>query len=190
MYEEIDIIDDSFELSHSSRGANVMFVPLMEEYPSPENQFDIFFGVNGEGGREGRSGDSGHFQPSGGGTSGTSPTGTTGGGGSIDPATVAGALEGVAGLFSKTEEQKALKTRCGRRPIFKKNRATWDACKEQFYAERGGYGSPRDEDFRYRDAPIDKGMSLGAKIGIGVLIAGVAGTLIYFGVKASKAKAK
>jgi len=43
---------------------------------------------------------------------------------------VSGAVQGL-----RTPEKQALKTKCGRRPIFKKKRTTYDACVKQYMAQ-------------------------------------------------------
>lgn len=45
---------------------------------------------------------------------------------------VSGAVQGL-----RTPEKQALKTKCGRRPIFKKKRTTYDACVKEYMAQFG-----------------------------------------------------
>lgn len=160
MLEEIEISDNSFELYNNMTGRDITCLPLMNEYPDPENTFDVSFGVDGE---------------------------ETG---SVDPNAVIGAVGDVAGAiasFKKTGVKADLKAVCGRRPILAKKRASsgWDACATSYQQamlgmgdsgrgqQQGGYIPP--------SPPINTGMSTGAKIGIALTIVavGVGGFLLY-----------
>ena len=42
-FEELDMNSTEWEIFHNSEG---MLVPIMDEYPSPENTFDVWSGVD------------------------------------------------------------------------------------------------------------------------------------------------
>jgi len=152
---ELDIIDDAFELKHQASG-EVTYMPIMDEYPSAENQFDLMSNAEG---------------------------------GGVDPEMIAGAVTAVAGIASsisanKSQSKQELKNRCGRKPLFKKNRGTWDKCAEQFYlGDSGGVNKSMQQQPVYLPPPPtpQKGMSTGAIVGIvlGVVALGVGGFFLY-----------
>jgi hypothetical protein len=164
MLEEIDIADNGFELYDNIEGnGNMMFIPIMDEYPDAENTFDVSFGVDG--------------QESGGG---------------VDPNAVIGAVGQVAGAissFKKTGVKADIKAVCGRRPILKKKRASsgWDACASAYQQSMlgmgGGGGSNRSqENVPVYQPPTETGMSTGAKVGIAITVVavlGIGGFLIW-----------
>jgi len=173
LVEELDIIDKSFELNdlHSSAEGRI-FVPIMDEYPDPENTFDLMQNADGEG----YSNQDGGFQVSG--------------------EDVAGAVEGVGAIvqaFKKTGLKKTIKDTCGRRPLSKKKRESqgWNACEAKVKAiASGDFVSPQQQQQEQRqqqrqqqqfDTP-PSGMSTGAKVGIGigiVAVLGIVGFVIY-----------
>lgn len=179
MYEELDIIDESFELQSNVSGDGIQYMPLMEEYPNADNTFDIFSGI--------------------GGLSPEMIAGMTDAqlklaqeeadkGRTIDPKAITGAIEGVTGLialFGKTEAEQMLKTTCGGRPLLAKNRTRWQSCADNFFSQQAGrYGFAPNQMGRYPYTPTytppKQGLSTGAWVGIGVGTALVIGTIIYF----------
>jgi hypothetical protein len=106
-HEVLDIGNvGSFEPYSDAQGKGVL-VPIMDEYPNPDNQFDVFLGSDGEKSQ-------------------------------VDPNLVASGVEAVASaatLFQKTELEKQLILRCGRRPLIgKDNKAKWEACRDNFFS--------------------------------------------------------
>jgi hypothetical protein len=144
--DELDIIDEGFEIFDNMNGNNQIFVPLMEEYPNPKNQFDIQMGVDGS---------------------------------EIDPEVIEQTLQNAGrliGTLSKTEEEKQLKLRCGRRPILAKNRASYDACSQKFFEQNSISRSAFDPYIPTRRT-TENGMSTGAIVGI----VAVSGLVIFVG---------
>lgn len=161
LVDELDIVDDSFELNEVKHSADgVMNVPIMDVYPNPQNTFDIHLNAEGEG-----------FQVSG--------------------DDIAGAVEGVGAIvsmFQKTGIKKTIKDTCGRRPVTKKKREStgWNACEAKVKAIASGthpsqQPSQQEQQQTPPPPPPRRGMSTGAKVGIGlgVVALGVIGFIIY-----------
>lgn len=151
--EELDISSAEWEVSHSS--ADGIEVPIMEEYPNPENTFDIFMGTNGD-------------------TTGVDPEAIAGA-----VATV-GAVAGEL-IQNRDETKQQLRNRCGRRPLLRKNRGEYDKCREEFYKEIQGTSirtAPTTS--TPPPPPPPKGMSTGAKVGIALGVIAVIGVGAYF----------
>lgn len=167
-FEDLNINSSEWEVYHNSDG---MLVPIMDDYPSPENSFDVFSNNDGATG-------TGTQQKQG-----------------VDPELVAGAVTTVATIGSQllanrdpNSVKKQLRDRCGRRPLFRKNRGEYDKCKEQFYTDMQGGGSFKSGMQTqtsnlpvYTPPPPPTGMSTTAKIGIalGIVALGVGGYFLY-----------
>ena len=166
-FEELDINSTEWEVFHNSEG---MLVPIMDEYPSPENTFDVWSGVD--------DGDATTPPP-------TDPTKRQG----IDPELLAGALTTAVSVGSqlyanRDTSKRELKQVCGRRPLFKKNRGEYDKCKKEFYMGSGGFksgGTQQQPMPTYTPPPPPRGMSTTAKVGIalGIVALGVGGYFLY-----------
>jgi hypothetical protein len=168
--EELDITNDqSFELHHNfGAEAEVIEMPLMDDYPNPENQFDVFLHNDG------------------------AQSGGTGGTGGVDPNAIAGAVGAVAGLASslsqnRDETKQQLRTRCGRKPLFgKEKKKRYFECVDKFYggggADMGGGFDTKSMQTPYIPPVVDepRGLSQGAKIGIGIAVVAVLGVGGYF----------
>lgn len=161
-FEDLNINNSEWEVYHNSEG---MLVPIMDEYPSPENTFDVWSSNEGTTTNEG-----------------------AGTGEKLDPEAVAGLVTTVATvgsslLANKDETKRQLRNRCGRRPLLRKNRGEYDRCREEFYKEmQGGGGFKSSEPSfapTYTPPPPPRGMSTTAKVGIALGIVAV-GVGAYF----------
>lgn len=162
--EELDIVDRGFELNDLYNVIEVNQVPIMDTYPDPKNTFELDLQKfsNNEGGFD-VSGDD-----------------------------IAGAVQGVGNIvqaFQKTGIKKVIKDTCGRRPITKKKRESsgWNACETRVkQLAQGTHPSqqprPQDQQQFNTPPPPPRGMSTGAKVGIGlgiVAVLGIVGFVIY-----------
>jgi hypothetical protein len=160
-FEDLNINNSEWEVYHNSEG---MLVPIMDEYPSPENTFDVWSSNEGA-------------------------TTTTNTNEKLDPEAIAGLVTTVATVGSqlvanRDETKRDLKNRCGRRPLLRKNRAEYDRCKEEFYKEMQGGGSFKStmpQQPIVVAPPPPQGMSTTAKIGIalGIVALGVGGYFLW-----------
>jgi hypothetical protein len=154
-YENLNLNNSEWEVYHNSDG---MLVPIMDEYPSPENTFDVWSNNTGAG---------------------------AGNGDKLDPEAVASAVTTITAvgsqlLANRDSTKQELRNRCGRKPLLRKNRVGedgYDKCRETFYKELqgGGFKSQEQNDFIPPPPPPPKGLSTGAKIGIalGIVALGV-----------------
>lgn len=168
-FEDLNINNSEWEVYHNSEG---MLVPIMDDYPSPENTFDVMSGT-----------DAGVT----GGTGGTGGDGKT----KLDPEAVAGLVTAVGGVAStflanRDSSKGDLRNRCGRRPLFRKNRGEYDRCKEEYFKELQGGGSFKSGMQQqqlpvYTPPPPPQGMSTTAKVGIalGIVALGVGGYFLW-----------
>ena len=132
---------------------------ILDSYPDPENTFDVM--SNGEGD------------------------------GKVSGTDIAGAVEGVAAvasLFAKSDQKKALKDVCGRKPLTKKNQEKkgWTACSQKFYTDMMLAQAPKSYAPPAYIPPAgdnNQGMSTGAKWGIGIGITAVVLTIGFFAIK-------
>lgn len=158
---DLDIADNHYEFSDVVGEAEVIRMPIMDNYPNPENQFDVFLHQDGE-----KSG--------------------------VDPNAVAGAVGAVAGLVTtisqnRDESKKALKARCGGKPLFGKDKKKrYEECRERFFAEQQSYGGysvnksvPLNQAAYYPPMEEDRGLSTGAIVGIVLGVAAFAGLGFY-----------
>ena len=153
-FEDLNINNSEWEVYHNSEG---MLVPIMDEYPSPENTFDVWS----------RAEDETKLDPE-----------------AVAGLVTTVATVGSQLVANKDETKKDLKNRCGRRPLLKKNRAEYDRCREEFYKEMQGGGiskSTQPQAPVYTPPPPPKGMSTTAKIGIalGIVALGVGAYFVF-----------
>lgn len=154
MYEDLGIDKSFFEPIASSRK---LIVPLMEEYPSPRNLFDVFIGNDGS-----QSVDWNQIAES------------------------AGQLAGTF-IANQDPSRSTLRQVCGRRPLLRRNRAEYQACVERFYRDSQGISGSNSgltteqfmEILRRRDTELKKPIGAAGIFGIVLGVAAV-GTLIYF----------
>jgi len=167
-FEDLNINSSEWEVYHNSDG---LLVPIMDDYPSPKNTFDVWSGV-----------DDGEKTPP---PASTTPAPKQG----IDPNALAGALTTAVSVGSqlyanRDTSKRELKNVCGRRPLFKKNRGEYDKCKKEFYMGSGGFksgGTQQTPMPTYTPPPPPRGMSTTAKVGIalGIVALGVGGYFLY-----------
>ena len=172
-FEELDMNSTEWEIFHNSEG---MLVPIMDEYPSPENTFDVWSDVD----------DAKTTTPP--------PTEQTRQG--IDPNALAGALTTAVSVGSqlyanRDTSKRELKNVCGGKPFcIGKNRCRdkkdkYEACKKEFYMGSGGFksgGTQQEQQMPvYTPQPQPTGMSTIAKVGIalGIVALGVGGYFLY-----------
>lgn len=153
-FEDLNINNSEWEVYHNSEG---MLVPIMDEYPSPENTFDVWSSAE----------DETKLDPE-----------------AVAGLVTTVATVGSQLVANKDETKKDLKNRCGRRPLLKKNRAEYDRCREEFYKEMQGGGiskSTQPQAPVYTPPPPPKGMSTTAKIGIalGIVALGVGAYFVF-----------
>ena len=168
-FEELNTNNVEWEVFHNSDG---MYVPIMDEYPSPENTFDVWSGVDDE------------------------PQAKSG----IDPELLAGAFNTAvtigADLYANRDSSKQeLKQVCGRKPFCigkgrcKDKKDKHNACKQSYYTpqQSGGNKSTPPPAYIPPRPPRPQGMSTSAKVGIALSIValGVGGYFLY---RRSKAK--
>ena len=171
-FEELDMNSTEWEIFHNSDG---MLVPIMDEYPSPENTFDVWSGVD----------DAKTTTPP-----PTDPTKRQG----VDPELLAGALTTAVSvgsqLYANRDTSKIeLKNVCGGKPFcIGKNRCKdkkdkYEACKKEFYMGSGGFksGGTQQQQQMPVYTPPPTGMSTTAKVGIalGIVALGVGGYFLY-----------
>lgn len=173
-FEDLNINNSEWEVFHNSEG---LLVPIMDDYPSPENTFDVWSGV-----------DDGKAPAT------TPPADNTKQG--IDPNALAGALTTVATVGSqlyanRDTSKRELKNVCGRKPFCigkgscrdRKNK--YEECKKEFYTGSGGFksgGTQMQQQMPvYTPPPQPQGMSTTAKVGIalGIIALGVGGYFLY-----------
>lgn len=158
-FKELEISGGFFEPVAS---AEEIIVPIMREYPSPSNTFDIFSSNDGT---------------------------QQGDGFDVNQAIEVGGQ--VIGTIIQNQDstRKELRQFCGRRPLREKNRGEYNACRERFYREIQGIGGSKDEGIsneqllelmRQRDADSKKG-KIGTAGVVGIVFGVLAiGTAIYF----------
>ena len=157
--DDIDIIDEGYEIT-SNAGGQIMRLPLMDEYPNPENTFDLMLPVEGD--QKISSG---------------------------DVAGAVAGVSTIISALSKSETGKMLKSRCGRRPVSKKKRekSGWNACKDKFYQELTASRIPphlQPASGKILEQEISKkGLPMGAKVAIGFGIGFVVVVGGYFIIK-------
>lgn len=169
LMEDLDIVDDSFEIYLNANGGGKMLLPLMDEYPSPENTFDVMLGVDGE----------------------ETPSSR------LDPSAVASAVEAVGNVavsFKKTELEKELKVACGRKPLTnKENKRLWKECADKFYKTKGaqyasqntsGSGSGQSPNY---SSPKPTSWSTEKKVFVGLGVVAIL-TVSYLVIKKMKVK--
>lgn len=155
-YENLNLNNAQWEVYHNSDG---MLVPIMDEYPSPENTFDVWSNNTGD-------------VAGGGATEGAK----------LDPEAVVSAVSTITAVGSqlladRDSTKQELRNLCGRKPLLRKNRVEYDRCRETFYKELqgGGFKSQEQNDFIPPPPPPRQGLSTTAKIGIalGIVALGV-----------------
>ena len=149
-YENLNLNNSEWEVYHNSDG---MLVPIMDEYPSPENTFDVWSNNTGAG---------------------------AGNGDKLDPEAVASAVTTITAvgsqlLANRDSTKQELRNRCGRKPLLRKNRVEYDRCRETFYKDMQGGGFKSQEQNDFIPPPPPQGLSTTAKIGIalGIVALGV-----------------
>lgn len=176
MLEELDIQDKAFELTHraSSDGA---YLRIMDEYPSPKNTFDIHMNAEGHSNYEGQL-QTGYGDKPVDPDAPKDPKAPKDRQG-VDPNQVIDAAEtfvDIVDMLGKSEVEKNLKSRCGRRPVFAKNRDAWNKCRDSFYANLEQQYAPQTPSYQpsYKSGgkkPMGAGAIIG--IGLGVLALGI-----------------
>lgn len=173
-FEDLNINNSEWEVFHNSEG---LLVPIMDDYPSPENTFDVWSGVD--------DGKAPTTNP---------PADTTKQG--IDPNALAGALTTVATVGSqlyanRDTSKRELKNVCGRKPFCigkgrcRDKKDKYEACKKEFYMGSGGFKSGGTQQQQqmpvYTPPQQPRGMSTTAKVGIalGIVALGVGGYFLY-----------
>jgi hypothetical protein len=129
--------DATFELYHNSEGAEILNNRTLTTYPSEKSSFQVFLGFEGEETKPKTD------------TTKTKPT--------YDPEKIAQGVTATAGAISSVgstiqafkgdgtkapSRRKQLKDVCGRKPVLKKNRGTYDKCVADYNAGKVG-GSTR-----------------------------------------------
>lgn len=124
--------DATFELYHNSEGADILNNRTLLTYPSEKSSFQVFLGFEGE---EKPKADATATKPK------------------YDPEKIAGAITSGAGAISSVgstiqafkgdgtkapSRRKQLKEVCGRKPLSKKNRGTYDKCVADYNAGKIG----------------------------------------------------
>jgi hypothetical protein len=134
------INDNSFEVYHNSEGAKILgWDRTLMQYPDEKNSFDVFLGFTDEN-KDGKDDKSGKTQEE------------------IakekadreekfkqyasigkDAIQTGQAVAGAVKSF-QTQQQQNIKAVCGRKPLRKKNRATYDQCVQNYMASLSGGG--------------------------------------------------
>jgi len=182
--EDLNIVDNSFELWHNSDGRNALYNEILDSYPSEFNSFDV---LNFEG----------------------TETPTTPVKKPVDwdkfsqtAMTTAGALGSVAttvqafkGDGTKSTRRKDVKEVCGRKPLLKKKRKEYDACVKQYNANMLAQSAPpptsnpEERNTGGDTGGGNEGMSTTKKIliGVGALVLIGGGIGLYFAMRGRKA---
>lgn len=158
-FKELEISGGFFEPVASAKEIRV---PIMREYPSPSNTFDVFLGNDG-----------------------TQQVGDTqqGEGFDVNQAIELGTQVVSAIIQNQDGTKKELRQVCGRRPLFKRNRGGYDACRERYYTALQGLGVGSGSDnlqFEQKEEEEEK-KGISAPVVIGIVLGVLAiGTAIYF----------
>jgi hypothetical protein len=127
--------DATFEVYHNSEGAELLNNRVLLSYPSEKSSFDVFLGFQGED------------------TPATTDAGTTATKPKYDPEKIAQGVTATAGAISSIgstiqafkgdgtkapSRRKQLKDVCGKKPLLKKNRGTYDKCVADYNAGKVG----------------------------------------------------
>ena len=138
--EDLLINDPSFEVYSSSDGARILARNrVLMDYPDEKNSFDVFLGFTdtNKDGKDDKTGktkeeDEKDKKPI------FTEENITKGAELVTSGVQTGqAVVGAVKSF-QTNQKKAIKEKCGRKPIFKKNRATYDACVKDYMNSLGG----------------------------------------------------
>lgn len=170
MLEQLETSDD-FEIQTNS--GNKILMPLMDEYPNAQNTFDVFASNDGE-----TTGDDNAGTP-------TKRTMSAEQQQAVADTIGAVAQVGASLLANRDETKMALKTRCGRKPIFGKDKKRkYQECKENFYKDmQQANANVRTDNSPPPPPPPPppRGLSTGAVVGIvlGVVALGVGGYFIF-----------
>jgi hypothetical protein len=172
-FEDLNINNSEWEVYHNSDG---LLVPIMDDYPSPENTFDVWSGV-----------DDGKAPAT------TPPADNKRQG--VDPELLAGALTTAVSVGSqlyanRDTSKRELKNVCGGKPFCigkgrcRDKKDKYEACKKEFYMGSGGFKSGGTQTQQqmpvYTPPTPPRGMSTTAKVGIalGIVALGVGGYFI------------
>jgi hypothetical protein len=180
------INDNSFEVYHNSEGAKILsWDRTLMQYPSEKSSFDVFMGFTDEN-KDGKDDKSGKTQEE------------------IakekekakadreekfkqyasigkDAIQTGQAVAGAVKSF-QTQQQQNIKAVCGRKPLRKKNRATYDQCVQNYMASLSGGGDTGGDTGGKKSAEIEdeKPKSNTTKYIIaGVIVLGLIGGFIY-----------
>ena len=159
--------DASFEVYANSEGAELLENRTLMSYPSEKSSFQVFLGFDGE------------EKP----TTETKPK--------IDPEKLAQGVTATAGAISSVgstiqafkgdgskpkSRRKELKDVCGRKPLLKKNRATYDKCVADYNAGKLGNIAPTNQrisEIPTENTPTEQPKNNTKKIVIGLVVVGV-----------------
>jgi len=175
--------DSSFEVYHNSEGAKILgWDRTLMQYPNEKNSFDVFMGFTDEN-KDGKEDKSGKTQEE------------------IakekadreekikqyasigkDAIQTGQAVAGAVKSF-QTQEKQNIKAKCGRKPLFKKNRGTYDNCVKEYLASLSGGGDTSGGDTggkKSGEIEDEKPKSNTTKYIIaGVIVLGLIGGFIY-----------
>lgn len=187
--QDLLINDPSFEIYSNSNGAKILARNrVLMDYPDERNSFDVFMGFT-DTNKDGKDDKTGKTKEE---TDNEkepkkpifSEENIETGAKIITSGVQTGqAVSGAVKSF-QTQEKKSIKEKCGRKPLLKKNRKTYDACVQDYMNSLGGGSTGGDtgggtggEKF----APIDepKKSNTTTYIIIGVVAVAVIGGLIY-----------
>jgi hypothetical protein len=188
--EDLLLNDASFEVYSNSDGARILARNrMLMDYPDEKNSFDVFLGFT-DTNNDGKDDTTGKTKeemdkekkPK-------KPIFTEENlqkGASLLTSGVQTGQSVVGAVKSfQTQEKKSIKEKCGRKPLLKKNRKTYDACVQDYMNSLGGTNTPVDagantggEKFAPTDEPPKKNKTTTYVI-IGVVAVALIGGLIY-----------
>ncbi len=177
------INDNSFEVYHNSEGAKILsWDRTLMQYPSEKSSFDVFLGFTDEN-KDGKDDKSGKTQEEiakekADREEKIKQYASIGKDVVQTGQSVAGAVKSF-----QTQQQQNIKAVCGRKPLRKKNRATYDKCVENYMASLSGGGDTSGGDTGGKKSgqiEDEKPKSNATKYIIaGVIVLGLIGGFIY-----------
>jgi hypothetical protein len=181
------INDNSFEVYHNSEGAKMLsWDRTLMQYPSEKSSFDVFLGFTDEN-KDGKDDKSGKTQKQIAEEKAKAKAdreekfkeyASIG----KDAIQTGQAVAGAVKSF-QTQEKQNIKAKCGRKPILKKNRGTYDNCVKEYLASLSGGGDTGGGDTggqKSGEIQDEKPKSNTTKYIIaGVIVLGLIGGFIY-----------
>lgn len=191
--EDLLINDPSFEIYSNSDGARILARNrVLMDYPSEKSSFDVFLGFT-DTNKDGKDDVTGKTKDEMDNIKPKKPIfskktfseeNIQKGAELISSGVQTGqAISGTIKSF-QTQEKQSLKAKCGRRPIFKKNRKTYDSCVQDYNNSLGGNvggntgGNTSGERFLPNDEPPKKNRTTTFII-VGVVAVALIGGLFY-----------